>query len=160
MAITIMRTSDRLKVKIDDITLIVSSLTYHQKIEVQSCGLASIGNKSPSDTPQIDVNRMMRLCLKFCIKGIDGINTLDGDKYTLDFEDDKKTKLSDECVEELLSMPITSQKIIVTLMALMAGLPKNGEIIDPETNKKLQGVEILLKKSKGEKATKKTKRSK
>lgn len=142
MAIKIMRTTDRIHVKVDEITLIVSALSYQQKVEVQSCGI-NIGK----DNNPLDVNKMMRLVIKYSVKGINGIETIDGSNYELEFKDEAKTELSDNCVEELLSIQLTSQKMIIALMGLIGGIPKDNTIVDPETGEKLKGVEILLKKN-------------
>lgn len=147
MAIKIFRPKDRLKLNIGEIEIMVSPLSYGQKVEVQSLGVSQ-GKNGIKVNDKIDFNKLIYLVTKFTLKGIKGVENLDGSPYELEFETEDKNCLSDSCVEEILNLSI-SPKMSIALMQLMNGFPENGKIINPEKpGEYLQGVEIILPESK------------
>lgn len=134
---TIYRTSDRIKVKIDDIVLTLAPLNYHQKSRVQNLIL---------EKGQMGALDSTKLAVKYALKDIEGVETLDGAKYKLEFGEDG---LSDECLDDLFNLEQT-MKLSSICMSLLNGVPK--EFIDPMTNKPMEGVSYYKeKKGKGKK---------
>lgn len=122
------RKSDKIKVKIDDIVLTVSPLSQHQKNEIQS-RLVS-GNMN-------SVMEGAALALKCAIKGVSGIQDVEGNDYQLSFEDNH---LSDECLDDLMNLEV-QDKISSVCLGLIGGIPK--EFINAETGEVLPGVKII-----------------
>lgn len=147
MSVKILRINDRVPVKIDEITVSISPLTYKQKIEIQDCGFM-ITNSGLVQKQKFDINKMIFLVLKFTVKDVEGLEDIRGNKYKLEFEDEDKQSLTDECVEDLLNVPMKN-KMSLVLMQLMNGLPDDGRIRNPENPKEfISGVEILIPEKK------------
>lgn len=126
----IYKPSDRIAIKIDDVTVKVSPLTYEQKSEVQEymLGAANGDFKAGMDGA--------KLAIKYAIKGIKGVTLADGSKYELEMDNDV---LSEECVGDLINSEINS-KLTIICCGLLTGVNKN--FVDPNTGKKLEGVSI------------------
>ena len=73
--------------------------------------------------------------IKYSIKGIDGLECYDGEKYELEFINDE---LTDECVSEILSLE-QRNKLTTSAWQLLNGIQ---ELTDPITGEKLEGVEL------------------
>jgi hypothetical protein len=129
------RPSDIVPVKVDDITVNISPLTFEQKMKIKS---AILENKS--DGPMLGA----KLACQYAIKSVSGIILPDGSDYKLSRENDK---LTDECWDDLHNIKET-QKLITICLALLNGMPE--EFIDPQSGKKLEGVKII-EDSKGKK---------
>lgn len=129
------RPTDIISVKIDDITVGISPLTFEQKMQVKS---AILNNKS--DGPMIGA----KLACQYAIKNVEGLTLSDGSKYQLMHENNK---LTDECWDDLHNIKET-QKLIGICLALLNGMPE--EFMDPQTGKKMEGVKII-EDSKGKK---------
>ncbi len=130
------RKSDKIKVKIEDIILTISPLSQHDKNEIQ--GLLVGGN----------VNSVMAgasLALKCSIKGVDGIQDVEGNDYKLDFEEGK---LSDECLDDLMNLEF-QDKIASVCLSLIGGIPK--DFTNAETGEVLEGVRIIKAGDEGKK---------
>ena len=123
----IYRTSDKISVKIDDITLKISPLNFEQKCEIQTQLLSG---------KPMDIVRAARMALKFSVKEVAGIEEEDGSPYQLEFDNDE---LSDHCIDDLLNLE-QQEKISVLCTSLLHGVPK--ELIDPQTGKPMAGVKI------------------
>jgi len=121
-------TKDRIGVKIDDIEIKLSPLSYLQKAELQ----AELMTASTGDMASI--MKAAFKALKFTIKEISGIKDPQGHDLKLDFEGDL---LSDDCVNTLLNMEQTT-KMVAVCSALIEGVPEH--IMDPSTNEPLEGV--------------------
>lgn len=127
----IFKSTDRVKIKIDDVTITVTPFTYEQKIEVQSIMLqAAEGNI-------IKGIEGAKLALKYSLKEIEGVELMDGSSYELELENGV---LTDECVEELLNSEITTKLTLISI-ALLTGI--KSEFLDPQTGKKLEGVSLV-----------------
>ena len=130
----LLRKSDRVQVKVEDLSLEIAPLSFAAKMEINEViGLAD----------QNDVNASMKaakIAMGSSIKGLKGVECLDGEEYKLEFIGDK---LSDECIDDLLNLE-ACPKIMSACMALIGGVSE--EIIDPVTGKKLEGVEVKLPK--------------
>ncbi len=129
----IFKLSDRIKIKINEVVLVVSPLSMTQKIEVQQFLAKSAA--TPTDV-QSSINGA-KLAMKYAIKAIEGVELSDGSKYELELENNE---ITDECLEELLNSEIANE-ITLTSIGLLNGIPR--EIVDPTTGKPLKGVKIL-----------------
>ena len=129
----IYRKDDKVSVKIDDIEIKISPLTHAQKSELQSHMMKAVNG---------DMNEAMisvQKSLKFAVKDIKGVFFMDGNdkrEYALSFEDGQ---LTDECIDELLNLPI-SNKISSVCSALLQGVPD--KIVDKD-GKEIEGIKIL-----------------
>lgn len=130
----IYRKTDRIKIKIDDITVSISPMTISQKTEIQSFmndGLIGRNLKA--------MTHGMVLMLKYGLKDISGLEDQDNKPYRLQFENDMVT---DECIEDLFNIEL-KDKLVNVCSALLNGIPK--KIVD-HTGKELEGVQIISDK--------------
>lgn len=127
----IYKRSDRISVKIDDVTIQIAPLSAHQKSEVQQ---ALIVGRTKGDIRE--ATRGVLLAIKYAVKGIQGVEDGDGKTYQLEFDGDE---LSDACVDDLMNLDITERMTLVCV-ALVKKIPQ--EFTD-ERGEKMQGVEIL-----------------
>lgn len=128
----IYRTSDRIKVKIDDTVVTIRPLTYHQKAEIQSHFLGFTQGDVTKAT------EAMVSAIKYAVTGIEGIEDCDGRPYELEFDCDA---LSEDCVSDLLNIEI-SDKLQQVCSSLLHGIPKG--FVD-NSGKPIEGVEIVKK---------------
>lgn len=110
----ILKLSDRISVKQNDIEVIVSPLSYSQKIEISNCV------KMDGGLQKVDVQRTAMLTIAYSVKEVKGLEGYDASAYELQFTDDTKSKLTDECTSELVSALATS-KIFGAINACLAG---------------------------------------
>ena len=135
------KTTDKINVKIDDIEVKISPLSQSQKSELQGHMMKAVNG---------DMNEAMlsvKKALQFALKDIKGVFYMDGDdkrEYQLEFKDNK---LSDECIDDLLNLPI-SNKLSSVCSALIGGVPN--QILDNE-GKPVEGIKIISKGSKEKK---------
>lgn len=130
----IYKTSSRIEVKVDDLSVFISPLTYHQKMDLQPLMVKAAAG---------DMDAAMKavvLALKVTVKDIKGVLTQDEQgndvPYVLEFVNGEVT---DDCINDLLNMPC-SNKISTICTAMMAGVPD--KIIGPD-GVPLQGVSII-----------------
>jgi len=135
----IYRTTDRISVKIDDVTIKLAPLTLLQKSEIQTYLAEASKGKGQSGL------QGAMLAVKYSLKDIKGVEDQDGNPYELKFDGDV---LADECVEELLNSEI-SDKMMITCSTLAVSI--RDTIINPITNKPLEGVKILKNAKRGQK---------
>jgi len=125
----ILRLSDRIKLTIGEVVFTLAPLNHFQKIELANCTTVKNGED------HYDLLRAQALYIKYSIKGIDGLECYDGEKYELEFMNDE---LTDECVSEILSLEQRS-KLTTSAWQLLNGVK---ELTDPITGEKLEGVEL------------------
>ncbi len=133
----IYKRSDRITVKIDEVTVKLAPLTLDQKTQIQD---AMMNGRTKADLKEL--TRGIALSMKFALKGIDGVEDSDGNQYQLKFEGDE---VSDTCIDDLMNLEVT-QKLSLVCASLVNGIPNK---FTDENNKALKGVEIV----KSEKAT-------
>ena len=139
MAIKIYRTTDRIPVKIGELIFKVAPLSSHQKIEILSCQVSEAG------TSYQNVAKATFLAVKYGVKEVEGLEYATcEDKYELKFDDPTKAALTDDCVNELLSMEYR-EELVMACFAFMNKIPK--EIVNPTTGKPLKGVQVLKAES-------------
>jgi hypothetical protein len=126
--------TDRIKVKIGEITFHLSPLSWDQKQDIVSDAKLVEGKPTNRNSTY--------KCLKYAVKNIEGVTLADGSPYVVQLENNV---LSDECVEDLLNLELSS-KLIIACYSLVQGVPS--KIINPVTGQVLEGVEIVHKESK------------
>lgn len=112
----ILRRSDRLTVKIDDVTVKLAPLSIHQKVEIQT---AMHNGRSKADLGEL--TRGVVLSLRYGVKGIDGVQDADGNAYALAFEGDA---LTEQCADDLMNLEIT-QKLSMVCAGMLNGIPSD-----------------------------------
>ncbi len=135
----IYRVTDRIRVKIGDITFDLSPLTSLQKADIMSAAMSN-GAKGLQEST--------RLALKYSVKRVEGLETLDDVPYQVELENGV---LKDACIDELLNIEI-SENLNKVCLNLMHGVPQT--FLDPQTGQPIEGVEVV-KKDSGELAEKK-----
>ena len=128
----IYRTTDRICVKIEDVTLKFSPLTLDQKSEIQQELLSSM--------KEVDIAKASRgimLALKYGLKHIEGVEDSDGKPYQLTF--DNLGHLAEECIHDLLNLDI-SNKLALVSSSFVKGVPK---VFTNRDGKPIDGVEVL-----------------
>jgi hypothetical protein len=128
----IYKRSDRITVKINDVTLKLAPLSIDEKTEIQQ---AMLNGRAKADLKE--VTRGTALSLKYSIKGISGLLDSDDNEYKLQFDD--KGYLTDDCVSDLLNLEF-QDKIVMICCTLPGGVP--AQFTDTKGNK-IEGVEIL-----------------
>jgi hypothetical protein len=131
----IYKTNQKIEIKVDDISIFISPLSYHQKLDLQDLMLKA---------SQGDMNAAMSAivkALKVSLKDIKGVVQDDeGTEYKLEFIDGE---VSDDCVNDLLNMPC-SNKISTICTSLLAGVPD--KILGAD-GQPLEGVSIVKQKA-------------
>lgn len=128
----IYKRSDRISVKIDDVTVKLAPLSLHQKTEVQA---AMIEGHKNSDIRK--ATRGLALAMRYSVKSIDGVEDADGQPYKLQM--DETDCLTDECVDDLMNLDITA-KLALVCSGLVNGVP--AEFTD-QYRVPLVGVEVI-----------------
>jgi hypothetical protein len=127
---------DRFKVSVESlgIAFVLASLTAKQKGDVLACVTTKGGNQLQ------DRWEMVKLSLKYSVKGLEGFEDGDGEPLKLIFDDGGN--LSDESVDVLLNMGAGQAVMIASsLQFATGGVPD--AIIDAETGKAYEGVTLV-----------------
>lgn len=119
----IYKLSDRIRIKVGDLTVILRPLTYKEKADIQSEMITSSGNIRGAMDAAVNA-------LKCALVGFEGISNADGSPYVY----------SEADFDDVLNMP-ESSTLTKAAMNLLNNIPK--EFVDPHTAQKLQGVEFL-----------------
>jgi len=127
----IFKTSDEISIKIDDVTVIVSPLTYEHKVEVQAFMLKAAKGDAEGISAGMEG---ARLAIKYAVKRVDNVTHVDGTPYEVKMEN---KVLSDETLNELCNCEITD-KLYNVCCQLLASIPK--QFIDPVSKKPMKGV--------------------
>lgn len=114
----IYRTSDRIPVKIGELTFWLSPMSWGHRAEIVALARKQAGIDAT------DANKAGFLTLKYTIKEIEGLENSDGSPYVCEYE--QSGCLTDDCVDDLYQLDILPQLVQVGGMFLN-GLPK-GEI--------------------------------
>lgn len=128
---TVYRITDTFDLKIDNVVVKLSPLNYKIKSDMQ----AYVISGKPMSAAV--------LALKHAIKGISGLQLSDGSEYSLEFDADGS--LSENSVNDLLNIP-ESSKLNLVAISLIHGMPQ-GEFLDPQTGKQLDGVKFVKKET-------------
>ena len=130
------RTTDKISVKIDDITVKISPLSYEQKSVIQSLLISG---------DPLSVVKAAKESIRYAVKEVSGVEDSDGSVYELMFDEGV---LSDSCIDDLLNID-PEDKLSLVCTSLLNGIPKG--FVDPQTGKPIDGITIERPKS-GKKA--------
>ena len=124
---------DKVDIKVQDVVVSISPLTFQQKGEIQ-VDLVEY-EKNGSTKALIDGSFK---AIKYAVKKIKGFKTVHDEDYELEFEDNGVLK--DECVNDLLNTEISSELTTICI-GLLNGIPT--KIVNPVTGEPLEGIKIL-----------------
>lgn len=127
----IARLSDRFKIKMEDVEVIVAPLSGKQKLE-----MTSMIKQNESGRFFIDKIAQELFLVKHSIKGISGLKDLDGNAYELSFEGEY---LSDACADELLGFLVNSYFTVANTQ-IIAGIM--GDVVNPITGEVVKGISV------------------
>ena len=135
----VLRLKDRIPVKIQDYIFTLRPLNVAEKSSV----LAFFAD--PNDVEQ--VSKGMMLGLSYAITKIDGLSRWDGEPFEIEL--DENNKITDECMEEISSIPVRDE-MVSALSHLLQNVP--GRFPMDDKGKEMKGVEFLLGKPKAAKS--------
>lgn len=124
-------TTDRIKVKIDDVTITISPLTVSQKTEVQ---VLMAQGRIERDFSKMQSGVIKTL--KYGLKDIDGLQKSNGAPYKLSFDE---SGLTDNCIDSLFNIEL-HKKLVKVCQCLTVAI--TGEFTD-ENGKPIEGVELV-----------------
>ena len=127
----ISRLTDRFKIKLDGVTVMVAPLSGRQKLEMTSMIKQREDGKLYIDKPSQE-----HYLIKHSVKSIEGIQDYDGKDYVLDFDGDS---LSDDCAEEVLSFLVNTYFTVANTQ-IISGIM--GDVINPISGKPIEGIMI------------------
>ena len=134
----ILRLTDRVSLKLGDVTFILSPLSNDRKLEIGSCTSTVKGEQV------FDHGRAQHLYIKHSLKEVRGLEEYDGSTYELEFEGEC---LSDDCVSEIFMLE-QKEKLMVIAWQLLNGIPAK---IYGTDDKILKGVKLEVLKGRKEK---------
>jgi hypothetical protein len=129
----ILRLSDRIRIKVGDVSFTIAPLNQFQKIEISE---QTKMDKGGSEV--FDLARAQTLLVKYGLKDIEGVKDANGDDYKLEFDGDC---LSDDCVSEVFTIPEKSNYVTAHFQCLNEYPDK---LVNPLDGKKLKGVALEL----------------
>jgi len=131
----ILKVSDRVNLRVGEITFTLSPLNYLQKQELAEC-TRMVGGEEVFDLLKAQV-----YYIKHSLKDIDGVEDFSGDRYELEFENDC---LTDNCVSEILCLE-EKEKLTIAAWQILNGIK---DLVDPVSGKKLAGVKLEVESGK------------
>lgn len=131
----ILKTTDRVSVKIEDVTLIIAPMSYAKKVEFASL------TKVVDGVEMNDIGAMLGFTVRHCLKGWAGVVDHDGKPVELTFGEDGN--LTEEAMSDAM-LVVTRLKANYVYLFSLAGNSIPGEIHDAATGKKLKGVEVTI----------------
>lgn len=120
--------SDKIKIKIDELTFSVSPLSISDKNEVQTLMLE--GQKEQN---LAKLNDAIHLAIKLSVKDVEGLTDSNNEAYKFTYDNGK---MSDENLNDLLNLPV-SEKMIKVCSQIVSGVP---------TDFTIEGVSFVEKK--------------
>lgn len=133
----IYKTTDRVKVKVDDLTFSISPLSYAQKSEIQSKLY-----KAVNDQDMLAAQDAAVLSIKYAVKSVKGLTDGNDEPYQLEMENNQLTQ---QCIDDLLNIE-QNTKLAAVCTSLVHGI--STEIVDPNTGEKLEGVSFEVSEKK------------
>jgi hypothetical protein len=130
--------SDRIDFDINELSFKFGPMSLEQKASLEEF------TKMKKGRPAIEHAKASMRIIKYTVKELLGVETMDGKPYSLEFEDKNQRALTDNCVEDLVNLPCTPD-LITTLFQLLEGV-KN-KVVNLETGEELKHVKIKLPKS-------------
>jgi len=113
----ILKTTDKIKITVPEsaVSVTISPLTAAQKIEIASKMKIVKGDEIP------DFQAQALLCVKYCVKDVEGIENYDGTKYVLEKEGEH---LTDSCADDVISALADSELILPVTLAANKSISK------------------------------------
>lgn len=122
------RPSDRIPVKISELTFWLAPLTFQQKVHMEDLAMQVQGKKI------VDLAQLSFLSVKYCLKILDGdIKYSDGSQFKLEF--DKDGILTDDSTNDVLNLGRISLTLIKSCTAMLQDI----------ATAKIEGAEIDIK---------------
>jgi hypothetical protein len=131
----ILKASDRVKVKIGEITFLLAPMKMAQKLEINS--LTRVVNGQEVN----DGQAMLAFIVKHCVKGIEGVTDYEGNPIQVQI--DETGCLVDDSISDTLSILNESKNHINALLAMSKGTDP-AKIKDYATGKTITGVEVTI----------------
>jgi hypothetical protein len=131
----ILKSTDRVRVKIGEIAFILSPLKQAQKLALSGMTIVKDGVEIQ------DVANQISYIVKYCVKGVEGVTDARGDAITLSFDPDGA--LNDDSHSEVFVI-VNKAKQHYQAMFQVAGneIPKT--IKDLVTGKEVKGAEVTV----------------
>lgn len=139
----IYRKTERKKIKFDDVTISFAALSNIEKSQ-----LAAEAGSLTNAGEMLDLSYKT---LKKCVKHVEGVEYGDGESFQLKF--DKGGEMTNECLEELLTLSVSNEMLAVS-QTLIHQFGAN-EFIDSATKEPIPGVSVLGNEPKAGKKKKK-----
>lgn len=133
--IRVLRMSDRIKIKLDELTFYLAPLSNAKKMEISGCTMIKNGE------PVYDVGKAQALYVKYSLKKVEGLKDYHGEDYELEFEGDA---LTDDCVSEIFTIE-ESPRLMHCAWSVLNGVPDK---ITDDNGNPLQGVALEVVKAK------------
>jgi hypothetical protein len=127
----IYRTKDRIRLKIDDVTVEIKPLTIDQKTEAQDL----IGRGAAKADIGLLTQGVVK-AVKFGLVKIEGLSDEDGKPYELTFDEQG---VSEDCLNDLFNIKL-HEKLTIICSALVRGIPS--EFTD-NRGQPIEGVEVI-----------------
>lgn len=121
----IYKTTDKIKIKINDLFFYLSPLSYKQKIDLQNLLVQK---------REMEASIM---AVRMSLKDVEGLETSTGEKYELSFENEL---VSEDSIDDILNLQGSSSLQLASIH-FMTGVPK--EILNPVTGLPIEGVKIV-----------------
>lgn len=106
----IYKPSDRIPIKLGDLTVVLSPLTFEQKADVYDLQMKA-GKGKQDDTS------ILRKAMAYSVKDLKGAKSWDGKEFTLNWENGK---LCNDCIEVLMGLP-DSKSLVKAIGAIVRG---------------------------------------
>lgn len=110
----VLRKSDRVKFKIDEVEFVIAPLSYRDRIEL------SVSTRTVAGETIANYLEQTMIMVKKCLKGVNGLKDHEGKKYKLEFTSDESLELTDDCVDELMNS-FQSGKAVTALVQASTG---------------------------------------
>lgn len=130
------RKTDKIEVEFlsesgESVTAFFAPLTTGEK--------SMIISQAPNGNDAGAVLSFARAVIKSTLKEIRGLTCLDGTEYNLQIEDGKVT---DECLDDVMNIPELFTKTMTISSLFLAGIPKEGQVMNPQTGEPIAGVTV------------------
>lgn len=126
----VFKTTDKVELKIDELTVEISPLTFDQKCDIQAVILAG-GSTA--------IVKASKLAVKYGVKSIKGLENSDGSEYQVKMD---AHGVSDDTIDDIGNTE-SFNKFAAVCMSLLNGMPKSFD--NPNTGEKLDGVSFTKK---------------
>lgn len=127
----IARQGDRIPVQIGDATFFFGPVLMQTKMALLGALPQNEADRKPDDMMQF-----ARAVLATTLKGVEGLYNADGSAYEVKFSGDQ---VAGEIIDDLMNCDFGTE-IAVVAGTVLKGVPAEGQVINPQTKKPLEGV--------------------